>query len=75
MADLIDIRPRLADRQRSKLPLDPFGDLVHALRIAPVPTLIEALVAARTLPELVTVIDGLAGVVIRRTTPDRGLRP
>jgi hypothetical protein len=68
MGELIDIRPHL-DRQRFKLPLDPFDALVHAMEEVPLPELIEALTRARDVRELVGIIDELAAVIIFYTTP------
>jgi hypothetical protein len=63
MGDLID----LARRREGKR----FGTLVDAVREPPLPTLVEALVAARDMHELAGIVDQLAALIIYSTSaPD-----
>jgi hypothetical protein len=65
MGDLIDLTQRREGKR--------FGTLVDVVREPALPTLIEALVAARDMHELAGIVDQLAAVIIY-STKDGGNR-
>jgi hypothetical protein len=59
MGELIDLRRRKDKR---------FDALVEAVREPPLPTVIEALIAARDMHELAGIVDQLAAIIINCTS-------